>query len=161
MTTEEEKALQERVMKELQRILITLQESTPLPTTSSLQTAEAFAAWHAAFKQIEDHVHAAEVIALLTCPESIRKILGGIKARKHTLLTCEESDPCDLCHKPTGTFAEQRTGMSHETIVPYAMPVYCAACQADLRAFDADMSDLEQIRREWQAYRNQGVGNGG
>jgi hypothetical protein len=78
-----------------------------------------------------------------------------------------QSDPCDLCQKPSGKLAEQKIGASYspatdeQTLVPYKMPVHCDTCQKDISALSADMSDMEQIRREWQEYRNEGLGNGG
>lgn len=70
---------------------------------------------------------------------------------------------CEQCHKETDKQPEHRTGMDYnpttgkETPVPYTMPVYCDDCLKDLEATQDDEKDMQKIRQEWQAYRNDGL----
>ena len=55
---------------------------------------------------------------------------------------------CDRCRRETGKEAEKHVDVSfnpllgEEVLISYTLPLYCADCEEDLRALNADMTAL-------------------
>ena len=74
---------------------------------------------------------------------------------------------CEICQKETINEGKTVTQMVYNPSLGVSipkeieLPPYCDACQGLIDLEEKDAKDMAQARREWNAYRNEGLGKRG